>query len=104
MQSNLPIASERASPRPATLILLCACSLPLSLFLPSLPAIARDLRADYALVALSLGGYAVVAASLEFVMGPLSDRFGRRPVVLRASACSRSARSAARWRPIFVPS
>ena len=61
MQSNLPIASERASPRPATLILLCACSvLPLSLFLPSLPAIARDLRADYALVALSLGGYAVV--------------------------------------------
>ena len=56
--------------------------LPLSLFLPSLPAIARDLRADYALVALSLGGYAVVAASLEFVMGPLSDRFGRRPVVL----------------------
>ena len=83
MQSNLPIASERASPRPATLILLCACSvLPLSLFLPSLPAIARDLRADYALVALSLGGYAVVAASLEFVMGPLSDRFGRRPVVL----------------------
>ncbi|WP_175755092.1 MFS transporter [Burkholderia cepacia] len=83
MQPNLPIASERASPRHATLILLCACSvLPLSLFLPSLPAIARDLRADYALVALSLGGYAAVAASLEFVMGPLSDRFGRRPVVL----------------------
>ncbi len=83
LQSNLPVASERASPRLATLILLCACSvLPLSLFLPSLPAIARDLRADYALVALSLGGYAAVAASLEFVMGPLSDRFGRRPVVL----------------------
>ncbi|KVH37601.1 multidrug effflux MFS transporter [Burkholderia cepacia] len=85
MQPNLPIASERASPRHATLILLCACSvLPLSIFLPSLPAIARDLRADYALVALSLGGYAAVAASLEFVMGPLSDRFGRRPVVLAA--------------------
>ncbi|MEK8069056.1 MFS transporter, partial [Burkholderia contaminans] len=83
MQSNLPVASERASPRLATLILLCAFSvLPLSLFLPSLPAIARDLRADYALVALSLGGYAAVAASLEFVMGPLSDRFGRRPVVM----------------------
>lgn len=83
LQSNLPIASERASPRHATLILLCALSvLPLSLFLPSLPAIARDLHTDYALVALSLGGYAAVAASLEFVMGPLSDRFGRRPVVL----------------------
>ncbi|WP_322085553.1 MFS transporter [Burkholderia sp. BCC1999] len=83
MQSNLPIDSARASPRHATLILLCALSvLPLSLFLPSLPAIARDLHADYALVALSLGGYAAVAASLEFVMGPLSDRFGRRPIVL----------------------
>jgi Bcr/CflA subfamily drug resistance transporter len=66
-----------------TLILLCALSvLPLSLFLPSLPAIARDLHTDYALVALSLGGYAAAAASLEFVMGPLSDRFGRRPIVL----------------------
>ncbi|HDR9508775.1 Bcr/CflA family drug resistance efflux transporter [Burkholderia cepacia] len=83
MQPNLPIDSAAVSPRHATLILLCAFSvLPLSLFLPSLPAIARDLRADYALVALSLGGYAAVAASLEFVMGPLSDRFGRRPIVL----------------------
>ncbi|KVV46253.1 MFS transporter [Burkholderia territorii] len=83
LQPNLPIASKRTPPRHATLILLCAFSvLPLSLFLPSLPAIARDLRADYALVALSLGGYAAVAASLEFVMGPLSDRFGRRPIML----------------------
>lgn len=83
MQSNLPIASEPAAPRHATLLLLCTFSvLPLSLFLPSLPAIARDLRADYAMVALSLGGYAAVAASLECVTGPLSDRFGRRPIVL----------------------
>ncbi|ALX15712.1 MFS transporter [Burkholderia cepacia JBK9] len=83
MQSNLSPVSEPVSPRHATLILLCALSvLPLSLFLPSLPAIARDLHADYALVALSLGGYAAVAASLEFVTGPLSDRFGRRPIVL----------------------
>ncbi|WP_404823388.1 MFS transporter [Burkholderia seminalis] len=83
LSSNPPIDSAPTSPRQATLILLCALSvLPLSLFLPSLPAIARDLRTDYALVALSLGGYAAVAASLEFVMGPLSDRFGRRPVVL----------------------
>ena len=99
LQPNLPIASERASPRHATLILLCACSvLPLSLFLPSLPAIARDLRADYALVALSLGGYAAVAASLEFVMGPLSDRFGRRPVVLASVGFSHDGARIARPR------
>ncbi|MBY4832684.1 MFS transporter [Burkholderia dolosa] len=87
MQSNPPIASEPASPRHVTLVLLCAFSvLPLSLFLPSLPSIARDLRADYALVGLAVGGYATVAASLEFVMGPLSDRFGRRPIVLTSVA------------------
>ncbi|UVE57721.1 MFS transporter [Burkholderia sp. EMB26] len=87
MSSNLSTASDPASPRHATLILLCALSvLPLSLFLPSLPAIVRDLHTDYALVALSLGGYAAVAASLEFVTGPLSDRFGRRPIVLTSVA------------------
>ncbi|KWH62405.1 MFS transporter [Burkholderia anthina] len=87
MPSNPSTASAAASPRHATLIMLCALSvLPLSLFLPSLTAIVRDLRTDYALVALSLGGYAAVAASLEFVTGPLSDRFGRRPVVLASVA------------------
>lgn len=87
MSSNLSTASDPASPRHATLILLCALSvLPLSLFLPSLPSIVRDLHTDYALVALSLGGYAAVAASLEFVTGPLSDRFGRRPIVLTSVA------------------
>lgn len=41
LQPNLPIDSAAASPRHATLILLCAFSvLPLCLFLPSLPAIA----------------------------------------------------------------
>ncbi|AOI60187.1 MFS transporter [Burkholderia diffusa] len=83
LQPNLRIISKRTPRRNTTLILLCAFSvLPLSRFLPSLPAIARDLRADYALVALSLGGYAAVASSFEFVMGPLSDRFGRRPIML----------------------
>ncbi|WP_287106952.1 MFS transporter [Mesorhizobium sp.] len=43
---------------------------------------AQDFRADYALVSLSLAGYAVVAVALELIMGPLSDRFGRRPIVM----------------------
>ncbi|MGU7770565.1 Bcr/CflA family efflux MFS transporter [Burkholderia sp. MR1-5-21] len=82
-----PTIAERPLPTLSTLTLLCALSvLPLSLFLPSLPNIAREFRADYALVSLSLAGYAAVAATLELVMGPLSDRFGRRPVVLTALA------------------
>lgn len=77
------MTSTRPLPTLSTLILLCALSvLPLSIFLPSLPNIAMDFHADYALVSLSLAGYATVAAVLELVMGPLSDRFGRRPIVL----------------------
>ncbi|MBU9441673.1 MFS transporter [Burkholderia multivorans] len=83
LQSNPSNGPASGAPARTTLMLLCAFSvLPLSLFLPSLPAIARDLRADYALVGLAIGGYAALAASLELLMGPLSDRFGRRPIVL----------------------
>jgi Bcr/CflA subfamily drug resistance transporter len=79
----MPMTSTPSPPRLSTLILLCALSvLPLSIFLPSLPNIATDFHADYALVGLSLAGYATVAAALELIMGPLSDRFGRRPIVL----------------------
>jgi Bcr/CflA subfamily drug resistance transporter len=54
----------------------------LNIFLPSLANIARDFHTDYAFVSLSLAGYAVVAATLELVMGPLSDRYGRRPIIM----------------------
>lgn len=70
-------------PRPATLVLLTGLSLAsLNLFLPSLPDIGQSLAAPYALVALSIGGYLAVTAALQLVMGPLSDRHGRRPVLL----------------------
>jgi Bcr/CflA subfamily drug resistance transporter len=66
-----------------TLVLLTALSvLSLNMFLPSLPNIASDLDADYALVSLSIAGYLAATAILQLVMGPLSDRFGRRPVLL----------------------
>ncbi|KVO96416.1 MFS transporter [Burkholderia ubonensis] len=83
----MPTTPESSPPKLATLILLCAVSvLPVSLFLPSLPNIARTFATDYALVSLSLAGYAAVAATLELIMGPLSDRFGRRPIVLAGLA------------------
>jgi Bcr/CflA subfamily drug resistance transporter len=72
-----------SSPRLLTLILLAALStLSLNLFLPSLTNIARDFEADYALVSLSIAGYLAVTAVLQLVIGPMSDRFGRRPVLL----------------------
>jgi len=83
----ISMASTPSPPQLSILILLCALSvLPLNIVLPSLPSIATDLHADYALVSLSLAGYAAVAATLVLIMGPLSDRFGRRPIVLTCLA------------------
>jgi len=70
-------------PRLTTLILLSAlCILPINIFLPSLTNMAAEFEVDYAIVGLSLAAYAAVSAGLQLVLGPLSDRFGRRPVIL----------------------
>jgi len=66
-----------------TLVLLTGLSvLSLTMFLPSLSNIAEAFQADYALVNLSIAVYAGMTAVLMLIMGPLSDRFGRRPVLL----------------------
>jgi Bcr/CflA subfamily drug resistance transporter len=77
------ISAATSPPRLLTLVLLTALSvLSLNMFLPSLPNIARDLESDYALVSLSIAGYLGITAVLQLIIGPLSDRFGRRPVLL----------------------
>jgi DHA1 family bicyclomycin/chloramphenicol resistance-like MFS transporter len=74
-----------ATPRLTTLILLSALAvLPVNIILPSLPKISAAFHADFALVNLSVAGFSFVTAFLEAIGGALSDRFGRRPVVLTA--------------------
>lgn len=81
------MTSPRTAPSIATLILLTgATTLSLNMFLPSLVNIAAEFRADYALVSTSIAGYLVATAVLQVIIGPLSDRFGRRPVMLCAVA------------------
>src|SRR5690606_10697078 len=48
----------------------------------SLPGIARYFDADYAVVQLTVSLYLAATAVLQLVIGPASDRFGRRPVML----------------------
>jgi len=75
--------TQRTPPSLLTLILLSSLSIvSLNLFLPSLPNMARDFDTDYATVSLAIAGYSAVAAVLLLVVGPLSDRYGRRPVIL----------------------
>lgn len=52
------------------------------LYLPSLPGIARDLLTDAAAVQLTLSVFLLGFAGGQIVYGPLSDRYGRRPVLL----------------------
>lgn len=78
-------APSAAAPRRSILLLLTALSvLPVNIYLPALPNIAAAFRADFALVNLSIAGYAIVNALTEIVAGAMSDRYGRRPVALIA--------------------
>ncbi len=77
--------SATTPPRLGTLILLTGlATLSLNMFLPSLAAMAVDFDVGYAVISLSIAGYVAVTAALQLIIGPLSDRFGRRPVLLAA--------------------
>lgn len=56
------------------------------MYLPSLPAVAEDLRASQAAVQFTLSGMLLGGGVGQLVIGPLSDRFGRRlPLIVGIS-------------------
>jgi MFS transporter, DHA1 family, multidrug resistance protein len=54
------------------------------MYVPSLPAIAQALHAPIAQVQLTLSSYLIGFAAGQILYGPVSDRFGRKPVLLAA--------------------
>ena len=86
MNADLPppvFLNRRTPPALVTLTLLTGLSsLAMSLMLPSLPAMAAYFDAPYALMQLSVSLYLALSAVLQIGIGPVSDRFGRRPVVM----------------------
>ena len=52
------------------------------LYLPALPALASSLGAPKAHAHLTLSALLLAFGGSQLVWGPLSDRFGRRPVLL----------------------
>ena len=52
------------------------------IYLPSLPSIAAEFSTDTASVQLTLSIFMIAFAVSQLVYGPLSDQFGRRPVLL----------------------
>lgn len=52
------------------------------MYLPALPAIARDLGAGVAQTQFTLSVFLIGFAAGQFIYGPVSDRIGRKPVLL----------------------
>jgi DHA1 family bicyclomycin/chloramphenicol resistance-like MFS transporter len=74
-------------PHILTLILLSGVSaLNMAIFLPSLNHMAEYFGTEYAVMQFALSGYLVATAVMQIVIGPISDRFGRRPVVIGSLA------------------
>ncbi len=70
-------------PHILTLVIATATgSLSMNIFLPSLPGMAIYFQADYAVIQLAVSLYLAATALLQLLIGPASDRFGRRPVML----------------------
>lgn len=70
-------------PHIATLILLSGLSaLAMNVFLPSLPKMTAYFETDYRLMQLSVALYLLMNAVIQVLVGPVSDKFGRRPVIM----------------------
>lgn len=56
----------------------------MNIFLPSLPMMSSYFATDYRVMQLSVALYLAVSGCLQIIIGPISDRYGRRPVMLWA--------------------
>ena len=60
--------------------------LPNFMFIPSITVLANHYETSFSIMQLSVSLYMVASASLQIVLGPLSDKYGRRPVLLACLA------------------
>jgi MFS transporter, DHA1 family, multidrug resistance protein len=94
------MSDPRLSPRvllPLLVLLTAIGPMALNLPLPAVPALASYFAADPAIVQLTITLYLAGMACAQLVHGPLSDRYGRRPVMIGALVitCSMSLAAAA---------
>jgi DHA1 family bicyclomycin/chloramphenicol resistance-like MFS transporter len=92
--------SIEARPTPWRLLALLIAmtgvgSLSLNVLVPAIPGLAVKFQTDAASVQLTVSLYLLGLAVAQLVFGPLSDRFGRRPVILAGLALATVASTAA---------
>lgn len=82
---NAPAHPPGSAKRPPIAVLIAVSAvnpLALNIFVPSMPGMERAFATTYAQVQLTLSVYLGAVAISQLLIGPLSDRFGRRPVML----------------------
>lgn len=83
-QSSAAAAQPAAKPSFIALLIAASAVSPLgiNMYLPSMPAMARAFGVDFATIQLTLSLYLAAMAVGQLIIGSLSDRFGRRPMLL----------------------
>lgn len=77
--------NRKTPPKIITLTLLAGLSaLAMNILLPSLPGMANYFNVPYGVMQQSVTLYLALSALLQIAIGPISDRYGRRPVILGA--------------------
>ncbi|MFO7856008.1 MAG: multidrug effflux MFS transporter [Paracoccaceae bacterium] len=75
---------------PPTILTLVAVSaigpVSMNIFLPSLPSMTAWFDTEYAVMQLAISLYLATMALVQLIVGPISDRFGRRPALIGAFA------------------
>ncbi len=80
--------SHRSSPKRAAslaILLMVISQLGETIYLPALPAMAVTLNTDPAYVQMILAFFLIAFGTSLFIYGPLSDYYGRRPIILGSS-------------------
>lgn len=86
MISRPPVTAGNPATSRVVLLLLVVMTgvAPISLYMlvPALPVLATNFGSDISIAQMTVSLYMVGIAMSQLIMGPLSDRFGRRPVLL----------------------
>jgi DHA1 family bicyclomycin/chloramphenicol resistance-like MFS transporter len=86
LMTHTTATAAQPNAKPAFIGLLIAVAavspLGINMYLPSMPSMARSLGVDFTTIQLTLSLYLAAMAVGQLIIGPLSDRFGRRPVLL----------------------